>query len=73
MNLIELKGYLQVRKIVALQDIALHFRTDIETVRPLLAVWIAKGKLHRRSGATPACKGCSQCDPATIEVYEWIP
>ena len=72
MNLIEVKGYLQQRKLVPLQDIALHFRTDVATVRPLLAVWIAKGKVRKRMDAQPACNGCCRCDPATIEIYEWI-
>ena len=72
MNLIDLKNYLQLRRIVPLPDIAMHFRTDIETVRPLLAVWIGKGKLVKRDGPSTGCKGCCQCDPASIEVYEWV-
>jgi hypothetical protein len=72
MDLIQLKNYLRTRRIVPLQDMALHFQTDIETVRPLLAVWIDKGKVLKRPGSAGSCKGCCQCDPATIEVYEWI-
>lgn len=72
MDLIQLKGYLRSRKIVPLQDMALHFGADIETVRPLLAVWIGKGKVRLRPGSGAPCKGCCQCDPAAIEVYEWV-
>ena len=72
MDLIQLKSYLRTRKIVPLHDIALHFRTDVATIRPLLAVWIGKGKVRQRPGSAAPCKGCCQCDPATIEVYEWI-
>jgi putative ferrous iron transport protein C len=59
-------------QIVPLQDMALHFQTDIETMRPLLAVWIEKGQGAAASRLAAPCKGCCQCDPATIEVYEWI-
>ena len=72
MDLIQLKAYLRERRIVPLQEMALHFRTDTETIRPLLAVWIGKGKVRQRPGSAAPCKGCCQCDPATIEVYEWI-
>ena len=72
MDLIQLKNYLRLRRIVPLQDMALHFQTDIETVRPLLAVWIDKGKVQKRAGSSGSCKGCCQCDPAVVEIYEWI-
>lgn len=72
MDLIQLKRYLQFRKIVPLQDMALHFGTDAETVRPLLAVWIGKGKVQQRPASPAPCKGCCRCDPAGIEVYAWI-
>jgi len=72
MDPIQLKTYLRARKTAPLQDMALHFRTDIETVRPLLAIWINKGKVRQRPGTTGGCKGCGRCPPATIEIYEWI-
>lgn len=72
MDLIELKKYLRDRHVVPLQDMAHHFHTDIETIRPLLAVWIGKGKVRQRPRSSAPCKGCCQCAPATVEVYEWI-
>jgi len=72
MDLIAIKKYLRERKIVPLQDLALHFRVDVDTIRPLLAVWIAKGKVHQQLGDVSACKGCCQCHPATIETYQWL-
>ncbi|MDX9841004.1 MAG: FeoC-like transcriptional regulator [Desulfobulbus sp.] len=71
MDLIRLKRYLQEHRIVPLQDMARHFRVDVDTVRPLLNVWIRKGRVRHLAGVKPPCKGCCQCDPATIEVYEW--
>ncbi|WP_028318090.1 FeoC-like transcriptional regulator [Desulfobulbus elongatus] len=73
MDLISLKNYLRARKVAPLQDMALHFQTEAETVRPLLAIWMQKGKVRKRSDdAATGCKGCCKCDPATIELYEWI-
>ena len=72
MDLIQLKKYIQSRTIVPLQDMALHFQVEVETVRPLLDVWISKGKVRKLQQTTGVCKGCCKCDPATVEVYEWI-
>lgn len=72
MDLIQLKAYLRARKSTPLQDVALHFQTDVGAIRPLLAIWISKGKVRQVQGAKLPCKGCCQCDPATIEVYEWL-
>jgi len=72
MDLIAIKKYLRQRKIVPIQDLALHFRVDVDTVRPLLAVWISKGKVRKQVGDVSACKGCCQCDPDTIETYQWM-
>ncbi len=71
LDLRSLKHYLQERKIVPLQDMAFHFRVEKETLRPLLEIWMRKGKVYRVHGQAPPCKGCCQCDPATIETYAW--
>jgi len=59
MDLIQLKGYLRARRIVPLQDMALHFQTDIETVLPLLAVWIGKSKGRQRPGQWHPVRGAA--------------
>jgi hypothetical protein len=72
MDLIQLKQYLRSRKITPLQDAAYHFKVDMETIRPLIEVWINKGKIRRRMDSGNVCKGCCKCDPSTIEIYEWV-
>ena len=72
MDLIQVKQYLRERVIVPLPDVALHFRVDVETIRPLLDVWVQKGKVRKHAGGSGACKGCCKCDPATLETYEWM-
>ncbi len=72
MNLIEVKQYLRARKIVSLQDMALHFKVDIETVRPLLEVWMGKGTIRKHAGTASKCKECCACGAAAMEIYEWM-
>lgn len=72
MDLLQLKHYLQERRIVPLLDVALHFKVEADTVKPLLEVWITKGKARKHVGAAGKnCNGCCKCNPATLETYEW--
>ena len=71
-DLIQLKQYLRGRKVTPLQDMVLHFKVDIAAVRPLLEVWMAKGKVRNIKGVAANCGGCCKCDAAAIELYEWL-
>ncbi len=73
MILSDIKRYLQARGSANLSDIALHFDSDPDAVRGMLEQWIRKGKVRRRA-ATASCGsgGCTQCDPATTEIYDWV-
>jgi hypothetical protein len=67
----EVRDYLQQRGRATLADIALHFDTEPDAVRGMLQVWIRKGKVHKQM-ATASCGGsCTQCDPASTEIYVW--
>ena len=72
MTPIDVKRYLSIRKLATLRDIAVHFRMDTEALRPMLDLWVRKGKVKRHSGKLGCQKGCCRCDPATIAAYEWI-
>jgi putative ferrous iron transport protein C len=70
--LADLKGYLEARGQATLADMALHFRSNPEAVRDMLAVWERKGRV-RRVPAPAGCGGsCTQCDPAATEVWCWV-
>lgn len=72
MILSELKGYLQERRQATLSDMALHFRTQPDAIREMLAVWERKGRV-RRLPAPAGCGGtCTQCAPGAVEVYVWV-
>ena len=72
MDLITVRHYLQERRIVSLQDIATHFRVDAQTMRPLLDIWIKKGKAKRIADANAACACCAKCESAKVETYQWV-
>jgi ferredoxin len=69
--LLDIKRYLMERQRVSLQDLALHFDTDDDAMRGMLATWIRKGKVSKCDAV--ACGGCSSsCSTAqNEEAYEW--
>jgi hypothetical protein len=72
MILSDIKGYLQERKQATLSDLALHFDSDPEAMRGMLARWIEKGRVTRAVQAAGCKKGCSSCGcEAAIEIYIW--
>jgi len=72
MTPIEIRKYLQERKLATLHDIALHFRITTDAAIPMLDLWVKKGKVKKHEGGLGCSKGCCKCDPATIETYEWL-
>lgn len=69
---LQIKKYLKQRGIVPLQDIAFHFKSEIDIIRPMLDIWVRKGKAKKQAGDLGCQKGCCKCDPAMIETYKWI-
>lgn len=72
MILSELRAYLQVHKRAALLDMAHHFDTEPDAIRGMLNKWVAKGRVIKLPQDTQCGSSCSKCDPATIEIYEWV-
>ncbi len=71
MILSELRDYLQTNRRAALLDMAHRFDTDPDALRGMLDKWVAKGRVVKLLQGT-ACSGCSKCDPASTEIYEWV-
>ena len=71
MILAELRDYLKTNQRAALIDMANRFDTDADALRGMLDKWVAKGKVRKLPSGSACGGGCSQCDPATIEIYEW--
>jgi hypothetical protein len=70
MMLARIRDYLQQRGPASLGDIARHLDAEPAAVRPMLEVWINKGRVSRLPLAS--CPGgCRQCDGADTELYAW--
>ncbi len=71
MILSEIRDYLQLNRRAALTDMANRFDIAPDALRGMLDKLVAKGRIQKLPSGT-ACSGCSDCDPTTIEIYEWI-
>ncbi len=72
MILSELRDYLQTHRRVALQDMAYRFDTDQDALRGMLQKWISKGRVKKLPTGSVCSNGCSKCDSASVELYEWV-
>ena len=73
MILSDLRGYLQTKQRVALNDLVIHFNMDADALRGMLGKWISKGKVRLLTPSNAACGGsCCKCDPLLTEIYEWV-
>ncbi len=70
MILTDLKTYLAERGRATLSDMALHFDSDPEALRGMLAQFVRKGRVRRLTPGS-ACGSCQKCDLAAPEIYEW--
>jgi hypothetical protein len=68
-----INAYLAEQKRVPLLDLSHRFRSNPEALRGMLAVLERKGRVRKVStGAGCKIGGCEKCDPASLEVYEWV-
>lgn len=72
MILTELTSYLCAQQRAALLDLSLRFDTDADALRGMLSVLEGKGRVRKLPAGTLCSTGCSKCDTASIEIYEWI-
>ncbi len=72
MILSELTAYLTEQKRVALLDLSRRFDSEPDALRAMLAILERKGRVRKLPSGTACGGGCSKCDPASIEIYEWV-
>jgi hypothetical protein len=71
MILSEIGDYLRTRHQAPMADLVNRFDIQAEVLRPMLEVWMRKGRVCRiRSEAT--CGACTACGGTVPEVYRWI-
>jgi len=69
--LLEVKDYIKQRKLVNLQDLALRFQRDPDTMREILGHWLRKGVIHKAAKPAGCGVSCGSCKPSVAEVYCW--
>lgn len=72
MILSELTAYLAEQKRTTLLDLSHRFGSDPDALRGMLAVLERKGRARKLPAGSTCTGGCSKCDPASIEIYEWV-
>lgn len=72
MILSELTSYLCAQQRAALLDLSLRFDTDADALRGMLSVLERKGRVRKLPAGTLCSTGCSKCDTASVEIYEWV-
>ena len=71
MILSELRDHLRQRGQASLLELAQHFDAEPEALRGMLEHWIRKGQVRRHQAGGACGGGCTQCDPASLELYQW--
>jgi len=66
-----LSDYLRLHRRASLLDMALALETDENALRDMLTMLERKGRAHKLPGGTACASGCTQCQPHTIELYQW--
>ncbi len=66
-----LSHYLRDNRRAALRDLSYRFETDPDALRGMLGTLERKGRVRKLPAKTPCC-GCTSCDPASVEIYEWV-
>ena len=72
MILSQLTAYLSEQKRAALLDLSHHLDSNPEALRSMLAMLERKGRVRKMPSGTTCAGGCCKCDPASIEIYEWV-
>lgn len=71
MILSAVSDYLRQKRRASVADLALGLDTSPDALRAMLGTLERKGRVRRLAG--PNCAGgCCKCDPASLEMYEWV-
>jgi hypothetical protein len=67
------RDYLKERGSVPLSDVALHFDASEDSIRAVLDLWIAKGRVRPlAAGAGCSKAGSCGCACKVEEIFEWV-
>ncbi len=72
MTLIDLKNFVQQRRIVSLREISMHFRSDESAIEAMMERWIQKGVIRKVKMEEGKCGSCDICASGIKLHYEWM-
>lgn len=72
MILSQLTQRLATSRRAALIDLAQQIGVTPDALRGMLGVLERKGRVRKLPSGTACGGGCSRCDPASVEIYEWV-
>ncbi len=72
MILSRVSDYLRERHRASVIDMAHGLDATPEALKGMLAILERKGRVRRLPAGTGCGSGCCKCDPATLEMYEWV-
>ncbi|MDD3529664.1 MAG: FeoC-like transcriptional regulator [Gallionellaceae bacterium] len=72
MILSRVSDYLRERRRASVIDMAHGLDAAPEALKGMLGILERKGRVRRLPAGTGCGTGCCKCDPASIEMYEWI-
>lgn len=72
MILTRLSTLLRERQRASLAELACGVDASPEALQPMLATLERKGRIRHLGAGSRCSSGCCKCDPATLDVYEWI-
>jgi putative ferrous iron transport protein C len=73
MILVDIRRYLENHQTATLNDLALCFDADPESIRDMLMLWVKKGRVKKLPVQAGCGNGCGQCHCSLGESYQWVP
>jgi hypothetical protein len=67
----DIQTYIANNGTVSVTDLSLHFRTNVNTLKPMLNKLDRKGRIRQLPNPTK-CEGCTCCDLDDLVCYEWV-
>jgi len=72
MIIADLRRFLAEHRRVSLVDLSQRFHSDPDAMRGMLTVLERRGEVRKLPAGTFCSSGCGKCDPASVEIYEWM-
>lgn len=69
--LLQIREFIQRKQIVSNQQIAREFKLDLDTLQPMLELWLRKGVIANCQEKTPCQTRCLKCKVQPVVYYQY--